>query len=108
LIDRCLPCGSPNDAVTLRKYVTDYATHPNQLIYYGRVLVTTFAGSSCTFGHNTVSDGWVSEFTSRLTGSDNIWFVPAFFDDVSTYSSFSGFMDGALNVNIYVFSCTQS
>jgi glucan endo-1,3-alpha-glucosidase len=37
-----LPCGGPNDAALLRKYVTDFADHPNQLKVDGKVFASTF------------------------------------------------------------------
>jgi glucan endo-1,3-alpha-glucosidase len=93
-----LPCSGPNDAATLRQYITTYATHPNQLIYKGRVYASTFAGESCTFGQSSVAAGWSSQFIQQLTGANTVFFVPSFFVDPNTFSTFNGVMDGALNV----------
>ena len=96
-----LPCSSSNDAATLRNYITTYATHPNQLIYDGRVLASTFAGESCTFGQASPAQGWSSQFTQhpQLTGKNAVYFVPSFFVDPNTFSTFNDAMDGALNVS---------
>ena len=102
-----LPCSSPNDAAALRNYITTYATHPNQLIYDGRVFVSTFAGESCTFGQASPAQGWSSQFTQhpQLTGRNAVYFVPSFFVDPNTFSTFNDAMDGALNVGFSRF-CT--
>ncbi|KAI0310822.1 glycoside hydrolase family 71 protein [Amylostereum chailletii] len=96
-----LPCASPDDATTLRNYITQYATHPNQLIYKGRVFASTFAGQTCTFGQSSVAEGWSSQFTRHpdLTGQNAVFFVPSFFVDPNTFSTFNDVMDGALNWN---------
>ncbi|TFY74984.1 hypothetical protein EWM64_g9028 [Hericium alpestre] len=96
-----LPCASPDDAAALRKYITTYATHPNQATYNGRVLASTFSGETCTFGQSSPSTGWSSQFTQHpdLTGQNAVAFVPAFFVDPSTFGTFNGVMDGVLNWN---------
>ncbi|KAH7909032.1 glycoside hydrolase family 71 protein [Hygrophoropsis aurantiaca] len=96
-----LPCGSADDAGTLRNYITTYASHPNQFIYNGRVFASTFAGESCTFGQSSVSKGWSTQFTKHpaLTGSNAVYFMPSFFVSPSDFSTFGDVMDGAFNFN---------
>ncbi|TFY66719.1 hypothetical protein EVG20_g4369 [Dentipellis fragilis] len=96
-----LPCAGPNDAAALRKYITTYAKHPNQLIYNGRVFASTFSGESCAFGQSSPAAGWSSQFTQHpdLSGQNAVWFVPAFFVDPNTFGTFNNVMDGVLNWN---------
>ncbi|KAH9950531.1 glycoside hydrolase [Amylocystis lapponica] len=96
-----LPCSSPNDAQTLRNYITQYATHPNQLIVDGGVFASTFSGETCTFGQGSVQQGWTSQFTQNgeLTGQNAVHFVPSFFIDPSTFNQYDGVMNGAFNWN---------
>ncbi|KAI0044393.1 glycoside hydrolase family 71 protein [Auriscalpium vulgare] len=96
-----LPCASPDDAAALRKYITTYANHPNQLIYHNRVFAGTFAGETCSFGQGSPAGGWASQFTQHpeLTGQNAVYFVPSFFVDPNTFSTFNDAMDGALNWN---------
>jgi glucan endo-1,3-alpha-glucosidase len=96
-----LPCSNPDSAQTLRKYITTYATHPNQLIYDGRVFASTFSGEACTFGQSSVLDGWSSQFTKHpdLTGPNSVLFVPSFFIDPATFNNMNQIMDGAFNVS---------
>ncbi|KAJ3521152.1 hypothetical protein NM688_g9057 [Phlebia brevispora] len=92
-----LSCASPSDAANLRNWVSTYSGHPNQFYYNGRIFVSTFAGESCTFGQSSVSAGWSSQFTSQLTGSNAVYFVPSFFVDPATFNQYS--IDGAFNFN---------
>ncbi|EMD39964.1 glycoside hydrolase family 71 protein [Gelatoporia subvermispora B] len=96
-----LPCSSPDDAQTLRNYITSYSSHPNQFIVDGRVFASTFSGESCTFGQDSVPDGWKSQFTQHpdLTGANAVYFVPSFFIDPSTFNQYQGVMDGDFNWN---------
>ena len=55
---RVIPCGSHADAERIRKYVTDYQSHPNQMKVDDRIVVSTFAGESCRFGANDLNQGW--------------------------------------------------
>ena len=55
---RIIPCGSRADAERIRKYITDYQLHPNQMKFNDRVVVSTFAGESCRFGTNSLNQGW--------------------------------------------------
>lgn len=94
-----LPCSTAADAATLRNYITTYATHPNQFLYNGRVFASTFSGESCTFGQGSAVSGWSSQFIQQLSGSNAVYFVPSFFVDTSTFSTYSGVIDGMFNWN---------
>ena len=104
-ITRSLPCSSPSDAETLRNYITTYASHPNQLIYNGRVLASTFSGESCKFGQDSVQSGWSTQFLQQLSGENAVHFIPSFFVDTSAFQSFNGVIDGMLNVRVMIFCC---
>ena len=93
------PCSSPQDATTLVNYVIQYANHPNQLKYDGKVFVSTFAGDTCTFGSDSSSDGWKTQFIDQLTGNNQVYFLPAFFSDPNSFKDFDGVIDGVYNWN---------
>ena len=57
-LNRVIPCGSRADAERIRKYITGYQSHPNQLKFDDRMVVSTFAGESCRFGTNSLNQGW--------------------------------------------------
>ena len=99
-----LPCASPDDASTLRNYITTYASHPGQQTYNNRVLATTFAGEACTFGQPSVTEGWKTQLTQHPdlmeNGESKVFFVPSFFVDPATFATYDGVMDGALNVRV--------
>jgi glucan endo-1,3-alpha-glucosidase len=97
---RSLPCGSANDAATLRNYITTYALHPNQLIYNGRVFASTFSGESCQFGQGSVQSGWSTQFLQQLSGQNAVYFVPSFFVATSAFQSFTGVINGMFNVRV--------
>ena len=93
-----LSCSSSSDAVELVSMVKTYATNAGQAMHNGKVLVSTFAGSDCTFGTGS-SNGWQTAFVDALTSDGvNIFFVPSLFSDISTFSS-NSWMDGELNWN---------
>lgn len=94
-----LPCTTASDAATLRTYITTYATHPNQLLYNGRVMASSFSGETCTFGQGSVASGWSTQFVQQLTGSSAVHFVPSFFVDPSQFNTYSGVIDGMFNWN---------
>lgn len=98
-----MPCSSPDDAQTLRNYITQYAQHPNQLQYNGRAVASTFAGESCTFGQGSVPDGWRTQFTqhSELSGANAVHFLPSFFVDPATAPQYNGAMHGMFNVSVH-------
>lgn len=91
-----LPCSSAADAQTIRNYISGYASHPNQLLYNGKVFISTFAGESCTFGAKSVNQGWTNTVKTGLKAST--YFVPSFFVDPATFPSYS-VMDGAFGVS---------
>ena len=93
-----MSCGSWADGVTLVNLVKRWANHPNQAMHNGKVLVSTFAGSDCTFGMGSNS-GWQSAFVDALKSQGiSIFFVPSVFSDPSTFQS-NTWMDGELNWN---------
>lgn len=93
-----MSCGSASDGNTLVNLVKTFANHPNQALVNGKVLVSTFAGSDCTFGTGNMQ-GWKGAFVDALQSAGvDIFFVPSIFADPSTFSSI-GFMDGELNWN---------
>lgn len=94
-----MPCSSPQDASALRDYITRYADHPNQLKYNGNVFASTFAGDTCTFGSDSPTDGWKSQFIDQLTGDNKVHFVPAFFSDPNSFKDFDNVIDGVYNWN---------
>lgn len=60
-----MPCGSRGDAGRIRKYITDYQTHPNQMKFNDRIVVSTFAGESCGFGASDLNQGWLETLRSE-------------------------------------------
>lgn len=102
---RSLPCATTDDAQSIRSWVKTYTTHSNQLIYDSRALVSTFSGESCTFGQSSVAEGWKSQFVQHSDLQGQIFFVPSFFVDPSTFSEYKDVMDGDYNVS-YIISCT--
>jgi glucan endo-1,3-alpha-glucosidase len=91
------PCSSPQDAQVLRNLVSTYLSHPNQLQYDSRPVVSTFAGESCTFGQGSPAEGWQTQFVSAL---GKVYFIPSFFVDPNNFRDFSNVMDGDFNVRI--------
>lgn len=62
-LDGCLvlssiPGESEADSEFLRQYLELVGHHPNQFLYHGRALVTTFAGDQCMFGQTSSAKGW--------------------------------------------------
>ncbi|KAL1412022.1 hypothetical protein Q8F55_003019 [Vanrija albida] len=93
-----MSCGSSADATTLVNLVKAHASSSAQALVNGKVLVSTFAGSSCTFGSGSVN-GWQTQFVDALKAQGiNIFFVPSIFSDPSSFSSYT-WMDGELNWN---------
>ena len=99
-----LPCSTADDASALRDYVTTYASHPNQLLWNGKVFISTFSGESCTFGQGSVAAGWQNEFINQLTGANTVQFVPSFFVAPNTFTNYNGVMDGYFNVSHRTFA----
>ncbi|KAI9058333.1 glycoside hydrolase family 71 protein [Trametes sanguinea] len=94
------PCSTADDATKIRDLVSQFATRPAQLQVDGKAFVSTFAGESCNFGHaNDVPGGWRAEFTQHPELAGKIHFVPSFFADPATFSTFTGVMDGTFAFN---------
>lgn len=89
-----LPCATEADMQALQAWVSRYAQHPNQLVFKGHPLVSTFAGEACTYGGNFVST-W-TEFKRGLGG--NVHFAPSLFTDPNLLNTLP-FLDGAFNWN---------
>ncbi|EIM88179.1 glycoside hydrolase [Stereum hirsutum FP-91666 SS1] len=92
-----IPGHTADDVELLRKYVKRFASHACQMKYKGKVLISTFAGDQCRFGHDTMAEGW-SYVLSVLKQITPIHFVPAFFIDPATYHSLSK-LDGIFHWN---------
>lgn len=93
-----LSCASSSDAANLVGIVKQFASSSAQAMHNGKILVSTFAGSDCTFGTGS-SNGWQGSFVNALSSQGvDIFFVPSLFSDISTFSS-NTWMDGELNWN---------
>ncbi|KAI9069016.1 glycoside hydrolase family 71 protein [Trametes sanguinea] len=93
-----LPCSQPTDAQLLQTYIKTYANNTNQMTYNGRMLVSTFAGESCTFGAGSLNQAWVNAVKPTNSSLPSVWFVPSFFIDPSTFSGLP-VIDGAFHWN---------
>jgi glucan endo-1,3-alpha-glucosidase len=112
---RSLPCATGSDIQTIQGWVAKYAQHPNQFVYKGQPLVSTFAGEGCSYGGNLAST-W-TEFKRGLGGSvrllpitippgylkilSQVHFVPSLFTDPTLLNTLP-FLDGAFNVGLAV------
>ncbi|OCF75909.1 hypothetical protein I204_03206 [Kwoniella mangroviensis CBS 8886] len=93
-----LGCSSTSDASNLVNTIATYANNSAQAKVDSKILVSTFAGESCTFGQGSYQAAW-TYFDSLLKAkSIDVYFVPATFADISTFSS-SSWMDGEFNWN---------
>ncbi|GMK56524.1 hypothetical protein CspeluHIS016_0303640 [Cutaneotrichosporon spelunceum] len=93
-----LPCRSQGDAQRLVDLVRQHASSPAQAIFQGRVLVSTFAGSECTFGTGT-NNGWQTAVVDPLVnGGLKIAFIPSVFMDPTDFAKYT-WMDGEFNWN---------
>lgn len=99
-----LACASADDAQTLRTWVQTYFGHANQFLYRGKAFVSTFSGETCSFGQGNAADGWKTQFVQHADLADNVFFVPSFFIDPSTFSTFEGVMHGDFNVSPFSIS----
>lgn len=88
-------CSSADDVKLLQDYINTYNSHPNILQFNGKMLITTFAGESCTFGQGSVDAGW--NFAIK-TGLPAVYFIPSFFVDPATFPSYTS-TDGQFNVS---------
>ncbi|RDX53305.1 glycoside hydrolase [Lentinus brumalis] len=94
------PCKATGDAVQIRQLTLNFASRPNQFTVDGKAFVSTFAGEACDFGHGgDVPGGWKAEYTQHPETTGKVHFVPSFFIDPATFSTFSGVMDGDFNFN---------
>ena len=75
LLDRSLPCGGTGDANLLRSYISNYASHPNQLFYQGKQVASTFSGSSCTFGQGDLNSGWAYAIKNGVPKPVSVLFI---------------------------------
>ncbi|KAF8307707.1 hypothetical protein DL93DRAFT_1994463 [Clavulina sp. PMI_390] len=91
-----LPCAGASDANLVRSYLNNFASHPNQLYYKGRQVISTFSGSDCTFGQGSLNAGW--NYAVKTGVSAQNYFIPSFFSDVSTFAG-NSFQDGDFNWN---------
>ncbi|GJE92333.1 glycoside hydrolase family 71 protein [Phanerochaete sordida] len=89
-----IPCTSASDSSVTQQVILNYASHPNQLVYDGKVFVSTFAGEACTFGTPSSQQGWYNTVKNGL----NTYFVPSFFVDPATFKSYAA-LDGAFGWN---------
>lgn len=95
-----LPCTATGDAATLQTYIKTYNTHPNQLKYNNKTLISTFAGESCRFGQSSLQTGWA--YAVKNSSLPAVHFMPSFFVDPATFSGLT-VMDGAFNVSLLCF-----
>ncbi|KAI0698316.1 glycoside hydrolase family 71 protein [Cerioporus squamosus] len=93
-----IPGSTRQDVHHLRKYLTAYAHHPHQLLYHGKVLVSTFAGQDSLFGHATVQEAWQFVKESLEDKAARIHLIPSFFMDPRRYPHITA-MDGYFNWN---------
>ncbi|KAJ2984799.1 hypothetical protein NUW54_g10372 [Trametes sanguinea] len=93
-----LPCSQPTDVQLLQTYIKTYANNTNQMTYNGRMLVSTFAGESCTFGASSLNQAWVNAVKPTNSSLPSVWFVPSFFIDPSTFPGLP-VIDGAFHWN---------
>ncbi|KAF9013289.1 glycosyl hydrolase family 71-domain-containing protein [Cyathus striatus] len=72
------PCGSPDNAQTIRSFIAPYLDHPNQLKYDSRAF---------------------NQFVNSGDLQGKIMFVPSFFVDPTKFGDFADVMDGDFNWN---------
>ncbi|KAG8831974.1 hypothetical protein FRC17_002260 [Serendipita sp. 399] len=89
-----LPCATLEDVRALQRWVSRYSHHPNQLVYRGKPLVSTFAGEGCTAG-GSFATAW-TEFKNGL--GNNVYFVPSLFTNPAILNTLP-FLDGVFNWN---------
>ncbi|KAI0827705.1 glycoside hydrolase family 71 protein [Trametes gibbosa] len=88
---------SREDVNLLRDYIAAVANHPCQLLYDGKVLVSTFAGQDSLFGHSTLHHAW-KFVKGTLEEIAPIHLIPSFFIDPRRYPDIPA-MDGYFNWN---------
>ncbi|KAH9917216.1 glycoside hydrolase family 71 protein [Amylocystis lapponica] len=92
-----LPSDTEADAAQLYDYLVTCAAHPNQLIYDGKVFVSTFAGEHSRFGQPDLNSSW-AYVKSVLEQVAPVHLVPSFFIDPARYPEMSS-MDGYFHWN---------
>ncbi|KAI0657744.1 glycoside hydrolase family 71 protein [Cubamyces menziesii] len=96
--DMCSLSGTcREDVAVLRGYIAAFARHPNQLLYRGKMLVSTFAGQDSLFGHDTLHEAWqfVKETLEEIAP---VHLIPSFFIDPRRYPTIPA-TDGYFNWN---------
>ena len=91
-----LSCSSAGDVTVLQNYINTYSSHPNVLQYNNKILITTFAGESCTFGQGSVDAGW--NFALKTGSLPAVYFIPSFFVAPDTFPTYTS-TDGQFNVS---------
>ncbi|KAL7410783.1 glycosyl hydrolase family 71-domain-containing protein [Mrakia frigida] len=82
-------CGTISGSMV--DYIVQFAAHPNQYLYNGKVFVSTFAGETCG------DAAWVNLRTLLTAKGVSMYFLPGFFGGTS-WSSWKS-MDGIMNWN---------
>ncbi|KAI0250094.1 glycoside hydrolase [Lactifluus subvellereus] len=74
-----IPGRTVADAEYLHQYLELVGHHPNQFLYEGRALVSTFAGDDCKFGQTSTGDQAWSFARSVMEKACPVHLIPAFF-----------------------------
>ncbi|TFK50918.1 glycoside hydrolase family 71 protein [Heliocybe sulcata] len=92
-----IPSGRKEDIDLLLDYVRLFARHPNQFLYDGKVLISTFAGENSKFGCGTLNHAWtaVKEAMEEIAP---IHLVPSFFVEPARHHELTC-SDGYFNWN---------
>ncbi|KAH9945573.1 glycoside hydrolase family 71 protein [Amylocystis lapponica] len=90
-----LPCSSASNIAAVQGFVKNYSSHSNQLLYNGKVFLSTFSGESCTFGASSVNQGWINAVKTNVPA---VYFMPSFFVNPTTFSTYT-VQDGSFNWN---------
>ncbi|CAL1710542.1 unnamed protein product [Somion occarium] len=89
------PCQNVSDGDPLRQMINGYAQHPNQVQVDGKMLISTFVGDNCTFGAQSVDQGWLNTVKSNVSAT---YFIPNFNAPPETMGTFTS-IDGIFNWN---------
>ncbi|KZT21111.1 glycoside hydrolase family 71 protein [Neolentinus lepideus HHB14362 ss-1] len=73
-----IPSEREEDIGLLLDYVRLVSQHPNQFLYDGKVMISTFAGENSMFGHADLNHGWMA-VKKALEGIKPIHLIPSFF-----------------------------
>ncbi|KAI0353317.1 hypothetical protein OH77DRAFT_1407081 [Trametes cingulata] len=93
-----IPCSSASNVQTLQTYIKTYANDTSQMMYNGRMLISTFAGESCTFGANSLNQAWINAVKPQNGSLPAVSFIPSFFVDPKTFPNLT-VIDGAFHWN---------